>query len=175
MWSFFKSVTVSTINAHTIHKTPPLYWRRDRTLKYLKTNKLRFCNLGELILLRHYSEYWTYLLKQVNNNLELTQLYFTHYKVITVTWHIVSLSHSVLISFYTLPFLPRWICEQFYLPSTSITPFSTAVDFISVSKNFRDTNPVFDPMQPGTVTLVIMGLDHWIGHIPTECSSVRDW
>lgn len=34
---------------------------------------------------------------------------------------------------------------------------------------------MFDHMQPGAVTLVIMGLDHGIGHIPTENSSFKDW
>ncbi len=34
---------------------------------------------------------------------------------------------------------------------------------------------MFDHMQPGTVTLMIMGLDHGIGHIPTGYKSFKDW
>lgn len=33
---------------------------------------------------------------------------------------------------------------------------------------------MFDHMQPGAVTLVIIGLDHGIGHIPAERGSFKD-
>lgn len=48
--------------------------------------------------------------------------------------------------------------------------FLTPFGFGFRLRNFRGTNVVFDQMQPGAATLVIMGLDHGIGHSSTEYS-----
>lgn len=70
-----------------------------------------------------------------------------------------------------LPFL-KVMCEQFHSPSTSFAPFSTPLDLVSL----RETSEaqMFDHMQPATIYLVIIGLEHGMGHIPTEYSSFKD-
>lgn len=46
----------------------------------------------------------------------------------------VSPSHRLLIAFYIQPIIQEWMCEQFHSPSTSVAPFSTALDLVSVSE-----------------------------------------